>query len=364
MKLRLVTIGLLIAIVGCGSKSANSPLLSSLPRSYNGTASVGDFLIITLDPAALTLTYKNLSNGDGATIPYTVNPDGTYKLDDPTGNLLAAYEVPDFALLVQAAKTGPKHNALALVTAVNSSKISLSTWASHKFNYMQFRTASGGLEVGSVNVDNQGNISVSSYWPYGALGPDPPFHQGTFPASGIQSDPSGTFLISSDNGSQDYIFGTPSGVFAVDTPNGAILGLKKDVSKDFDPAWAGTYEAIYYQKKDANTGMNNVETGTASLGNATMIVGTKGNITVNDPQGKTLLQATLTPIADSSYLYGPGKLQDPCHGLFTFRVLTADSQQEVFVTFMERSILFSSFHATLPWDSGNSYDYLYGVGIK
>src|SRR5205823_7948899 len=74
MKLRLVTIGLLIAIVGCGSKSSNPPLLSSLPRSYNGTASVGDFLTITLDPAALTLTYKNLSNGDAATIPYTVNP--------------------------------------------------------------------------------------------------------------------------------------------------------------------------------------------------------------------------------------------------------------------------------------------------
>jgi hypothetical protein len=46
-------------------------------------------------------------------VPYTVNSDGTYTLSDPTGNLLAAYEVPNYALLIQAAKTGPNHNESA-----------------------------------------------------------------------------------------------------------------------------------------------------------------------------------------------------------------------------------------------------------
>ena len=52
----------------------------------------------------------------------------------------------------------------------------------------------------------------------------------------------------------DYVFGTANGVFAVDTPNGAILGLKKAASKDFDPASAGTYKAIYYRKPAATNG--------------------------------------------------------------------------------------------------------------
>jgi len=76
------------------------------------------------------------------------------------------------------------------------------------------------------------------------------------------------------------------------------------------------------------------------------------------------VQATLTPVADTDYLYGPEELQDPCDGLFTFRLTTATSQRDVFVTFMDRAILFSSFKGTLPWSYTNTYDYLYGVGLK
>jgi hypothetical protein len=101
---------------------------------------------MTLDPTAHTLKYTNLSNQNPGTIPYTVNPDGTYTLNDPTGNLIAAYEVPNYALLVLATKTGPNHDALALVTAVDKGTISIAPWA-RRFNYMQFRTSSVGLEV-------------------------------------------------------------------------------------------------------------------------------------------------------------------------------------------------------------------------
>jgi hypothetical protein len=139
--------------------------MKSTRRLYNGSASVGDFLAITLDPAALTLTYKNISNGDTGVVPYTVNSDGTYTLNDAKHNLLAAYEVPNYALLVQAAKTGPNHDALALITAVQTGTISINTWAGHDYNYMQFRTAAGGVEAGSVSLDTQGDISLTSYWP-------------------------------------------------------------------------------------------------------------------------------------------------------------------------------------------------------
>jgi hypothetical protein len=76
------------------------------------------------------------------------------------------------------------------------------------------------------------------------------------------------------------------------------------------------------------------------------------------------MQTTLTPVADASYLYGAGELTDPCYGLFTFRVSTANSQQDVFVTFMDHTILFASFTAVLPANGSNPYDYLYGVGLK
>jgi len=362
----LFVISLLLASLGC---SSTAPAPTTVPvaqalRAYNGSASVGDFLSISLDPAALTLTYKNISNGDTGVVPYTVNADGTYTLNDPQHNLLAAYEVPNYALLVQAAKSGPNHDALALIMAVQSGSISMNTWEGHDYNTMQFRTAAGGVEAGSVTIDSHANVSVSSYWPYGET-QGSPFNVGGFPGTGIQADPSGTFLkLADNNGTFDYIFGTPSGVFAVDTPNGSIFGLKKAAAKDFDPTFAGTYKAIYYQKTGAATGTGNVETGSASLGNATMVIDAHANITVNDANGTTLLQAVLTPVADTSYLYGAGELQDPCFGLFTFRVTTASSQRDVFVSFMDRSILFSSFKANLPWGSGNTYDYLYGVGLK
>jgi hypothetical protein len=32
------------------------------------------------------MTYKNLSNGDTGVVPYTVNADGTYALNNPNHN--------------------------------------------------------------------------------------------------------------------------------------------------------------------------------------------------------------------------------------------------------------------------------------
>ena len=367
MKIR--TVCLLVSVVfglGCGNISPHITN-SKAARSYSGTASVGDFLSITLDPAVHTFSYTNLSNGDvGNNIPYIVNPDGTYTLQDPQGNLVAAYEVPSFGLLLQATKAGPTHNTPALITAIaKGSNISTTSWANQSFNYMQFRTAAGGMEIGSVVMDALGNVSIDSYWPFGASIGQTSFNTGAFSASAFTPDLSGAFMtMSNGNGGFDYVFGTPNGVFAVDTSNGAIIGLKKAATKNFDPSTAGTYKAIYYQKTGARTGQGNVETGTPSMGNATIVVGSNAQITVRDSQGNTIVQTTLTPVADASYLYGAGELNDPCFGLFTFRVTTGNSQQDVFVAFLDHAALFSSFTGTLPAAQGNTYDYLYGVGLK
>jgi hypothetical protein len=372
MKLRHVIVSLsLVVAAGCKSTSSSTTGTTVAPQSgvhsYNGTASVGDFLTISLDSTAHTLTYSNHSNKDAGTIPYTVNSDGTYTLNDPTGNLLAAYEVPGYALLVQAAKTGPNHDAKALITAVQSSAITLSTLENHSYNYMQFRTAAGGIEAGSVSMDGTGAVSISSYWPYGAQNQQSsPFHSGGFPANSFAEDASGDFIVHDDGqGSLDFMFGTQNGIFAVDTGNGAILGLLKAKTKDFDPTFAGSYKAIFYEKTGANTGQGNIETGTPSLGNATFVVGANGVVTLQDAQNNTLAQGTLAPVADTSYLFGSGsELSDPCFGLFTIRMTTANSQQDFFVTFQGRAALFSSFKGVLPASQGGTYDYFYGVAIK
>ena len=372
MKLSNVVISLsLLGVAGCKATPSSNPITPVAPQngvhSYNGTASVGDFLTITLDPTAHTLTYSNHSNGDAGIIPYTVNSDATYALHDPTGNLLAAYEVPGYALLVQAAKTGPNHNAKALITAVQSTAITLSTLENHSYNYMQFRTAAGGIEAGNVSMDAKGALTISSYWPFGAQNQQSsPFNASGFPANSFTEDASGKFIVHDDGqGSFDYMFGTQNGIFAVDTSNGAVLGLLKASTKDFDPTFAGTYKAIFYQKTGASSGQGNVETGTPSLGNATLVVGANGAVTLKDAQNTVLAQGTLAPVADTPYLYGSsGELSDPCFGLFTFRVLTPTSQQDVFVTFQGRAVLFSYFRATLPMGPSNVYDYLYGVAVR
>jgi hypothetical protein len=361
----------LVFFASCSS-IPRTTVASPASRLYHGTASVGDFMTITVDSTAQTIAYTDVSNNTSGTVPYTANSDGMYALDDTTGNLLGAYEVPNYALLIEAAKTGPSANTPALITAVESGPISLATFESQSYNYMQFRTAAGGLEVGSITVNSQGVGSNSSFWPYGAYNGGnqgrSPFNSGTIDLSQAQLDSSGTFLKvpDPDNSSIfDYLFGTANGIFAVDTQNGAILGLKKAASAAFDPTVAGAYKAIYYQKTGASTGSGNVESGIASLANATLVVESSGLLTITDAQGNQIAQGTLAPIADTSYIYLPNdsELQDPCNGLFTFRVThTGVSQQDVFVTFMGRSMLFSSFAANLAQQG--TYSYFYGVGLK
>ncbi len=355
-------------LAGCSSTKtvAPPPATGSAPRMYQGTASVGDFMTVSIDPDALTITYTNHSNADAATIPYSVNNDGSYTLADPEGNLIAAYEVPNYALLIEAAKTGPNHDTPALITAVNSADISLSTFTDQAYNYMQFRTRAGGVQIGAISVDAQGLSSTTTFWPSGMyFEGGTAFGNGTIDIAGAELDSSQDFLKLADQGDPslyNYIFGTANGIFAVDTPNGALLGLKKATTKDFDPSFAGTYHSISYQKDGASMGADNSELGTPSLGSATITVSSTGLFTVTDEQGNTPTSGVLTPVADATYLYGTDKLQDPCYGLFTYRITGTSTQQDVFVTFMGGTMLFSSFTGSTV--QSGVYDYVYGVGLK
>jgi hypothetical protein len=367
--MRYAVVSLLVFLcflVGCNSAPKTAPAAAAV-RSYNGTASVGDFLTISIDSTASTITYKDYTNGDTGTVPYTVNSDGTYTITDPNGNLLAAYEVPGFILMVETAKAGPNHDTAALLTAIESAPASINTFAGRSFNYLQFRTTAGGTELGTVTIDAQGNIQHDGYWPFGILTQPPnTFNGGSFAASSVQEDASGNFFtITEGDGSQDVVFGTQSGLFAVDTQNGAILGLPKAASKKFDPSFAGTYTAIFYEKAGAQTGSHNTETGTPSEGQATVTISASGVVSITSGQN-TLASGTLAAVADTPYLYDgtANTLSDPCYGLFTFRTASTNSQQDVFVSFQSGAVIFSSFQTGLPIQPYAVYTYFYGVGLK
>jgi hypothetical protein len=101
------------------------------------------------------------------------------------------------------------------------------------------------------------------------------------------------------------------------------------------------------------------------LATATVVLDGQADITVTDAHHQTLLAGSLVPVANAIYLYGSStKLASACPGFFTARVTTGNSQQDVFVTFSGKSMLFSSFTAALPLQGSSPYSYLYGVGMK
>ncbi len=365
---------LLVIVCFLASCNSTSNVGATKPavRSYNGTASVGDFLTISIDSTAMTITYTNHTNGETGTVPYTVNADNSYTIADPQGNLLSAYEVPGSVMVVQAANAGPNQDTVALITAVASVPVTVETFAAKNFNYFQFRHRDGGAEFGTVTIDAQGNITANSYDP-GAILWQPGgtyFNGSTFPASGLTEDPSGNFfVVHEQSGSDSTVFGTQSGLWAVDNSNGAILGLPKAATKDFDPASAGTYSAIYYEKPNAQMqgqGNSSVEVGTPVEGKATVTVSGSGVVTITDSQSNIIASGALVPVADTSYICDgtSGKLADPCYGMFTFETITASLHQEVFVTFQGNAVIFESFQTALPVQNNGTYTYFQGVGLK
>lgn len=365
--MKIATVLLLFAsclLLGCSTTPA-TPAQPAV-RNYNGTASVGDFLTLSVDSTALTITYKNYTNGESGTVPYTMNANGSYTITDPSGNLLAAYEVPGFVMEIESAKSGPNEDTPALITAIESVPSTINTFAGHGFNYLQFRTSNGGTEIGTITIDAQGNIAHDGYSPFEEFSGNP-FSGESIPATGVQEDASGNFFMITDSGGSDnYAFGTPSGFFAVDTGNGTILSLPKAATKSFDASVAGTYTAIYYEKANAQAGPNNTETGTPAQGVGSVTVSASGAVTISDNAGNTLGTGTLSAVADTSYLFdgNASELSDPLYGMFTFRTTTGNSQQDVFAQFEGNAVIFSSFETALPIAGYAPYTYFYGVGLK
>lgn len=355
----------ILFLAGCNTTPKVTAPPQSAVRAYSATASVGDFLTISIDSNAQNITYKNYTNGEAGTAPYTINSDGTYAITDPKGNLLAGYEVPGFVMMIEAANAGPNRDTAALITAIETASATINTFAGQNFNYLQFRTAAGGTEVGTITIAANGNTQHDGYWPFGVFSQNL-FNGGSFSASSVTEDASGDFFTINESQGSDYAFGTPSGFFVVDTGSGTILSLPKASTKAFDAARAGSYTALYYEKANAQTGQGNIETGTPSEGKGTVTISADGLMTITDDRNNTLATGTLAAIADTPYLYDgtPNTTSDPLYGMFTFRMSAAGIQQDVFASFQGNAVIFSSFQTGLPITGYAPYTYYYGVGLR
>jgi hypothetical protein len=50
--------------------------------------------------------------------------------------------------------------------------------------------------------------------------------------------------------------------------------------------------------------------------------------------------------------------------MFSFRMTTATTQQDVYVGFQGKSVIFSSFKSAIAREYDQPYDYFYGVALR
>jgi hypothetical protein len=369
-------VALSVTGVGCTTKSGDSadPPASSKVSSppdaglaqpepvanhvYQSTASVGDFLVVTIDKQAHTVSYENKTNGWAASdVHYTVDAQGMYTFEDPNGHLNAAIELEDYALVLDVDKAGPHRDTRAIAIGALAQKVSLadmtgSDGAGKNYLHMQFRTSNGGMEIGYVNASSVGTkltVQHESYWPRGAgMMHGYAFHVAEQPL--VFDVPTGLArgdyiqLSSVDTSSDEHeeltLFKTGSG-FAFDMSNGNMILIDQPVDGTFNPAWAGSYRALAYEKRDARgTSAGEAEPGTSMVHLTDLSLSESGHLSGNGGA----LSADLIPVASASWLTGPGKLDATrARGLFTFHNETPGGTSEVFVCFVRNGFLFASF---------------------
>jgi len=365
------------ALTGCGSTpAAPTPTPTPTPaRAYNGTAGVGDMLTIRVDPDARTIAYDNLTNGLSGTATYIIDVDGTWTISDPVnGHLLRGFEIPNHALILQVGNAGVNADQMSVVTAIEAQPISAADLANGAYNYMQFRTNSGGMEVGWITSDSAANLSSQYYWPFGAtLSTPQPYSDPNDPpmaATDFTPDPGGRFLsVAADGPSEplSYMFRTSGGFLAIDTPNGSLVCLRQQASAAYDAANSGGYKGFFYHKNNATTGSGNVESGTVSLSENRVVfsagpsVGT-GHVMLYASDGITpLMDLDLTDMSTGGYV-GSGKLVDPCPGLFTGTVTSGTVTVQFFATFIDDAALITSY--TTDSSTPGVYGYFNGIALR
>lgn len=76
MRTRLAVVLLTVFLLVSCSSTPRTTIATPSSRVYHGTASVGDFMTITINSGVQTIAYTDVSNGVSGSVPYTVNSGG------------------------------------------------------------------------------------------------------------------------------------------------------------------------------------------------------------------------------------------------------------------------------------------------
>lgn len=365
--------GLLLSLAACGKASQSSAPPPATTMVYSATASVGDFIDIDIDHSTNSFTWNNRSNGTSGTATFTIDPDDQRLIiTDSEGNFTEGYEIPGYALVMRATKTGPMANVTCLVTALIRQTTTVASISGKDYNYMQFRTGGGGMEVGHISISEDG-ITAGGYYPTGVRDDNAfPSAADTEPMPFGEPDEATGALIVHDEAenSNAYIFSTSDGLFAIDLPNGAIVAMEEASEIIFDTAKAGTYRGLAFSKNNATYAGASEDPVEGVVSRMSISITDSGDATIYDADGNVFQAVTLTPIAEDDVLVDglltiAQGVNNDCPGLFVARVdvIASDDStvtREIFISFTSDAILFCSYTP----DAGGSYSYFYGVALN
>jgi hypothetical protein len=360
----------LAACAGGGGSSSNT----SAKHDYNGTASVGDFLTVTIDHDASVIHWANGTNGEAGQAPFTLGTDGALLVSTDTGQVKKAYEIAGYGVVALDPNAGPSHDRPSPVFLWEKTAATKSEFKAMSLNFLQFRN-SGAFEVGCGSIAADGStLTRSGYLPEQFVFGQPQFSPGqilpirsTPPADpstfngvvlGDRSDGTISFqpyksVIPGPDGSPGVLFKAGSS-WVIDVDNGSVFLLDAPTTKDWQASNAGTYHLMGWKV----SGMTSSAAGTGAFFETTVTLDATGHLTVTDPGGGAPTVVSLVPFADDADVSGAGKVDLACNGLFTNG---AGNQTDKLVAgFVGQNLFFGSAKLT----AGPTAEFVYGVALK
>ncbi len=378
--LAVVVLG--IVFFGCNSSDSDSV---SAVRDYRATAGAGDFIKMQLDSTEGTYSYENLTTEYSETGTYTAGDSGylSFTADAGESYLRGAFEATNLALVMIADNTGSSEDKTSIVFGLPKNTMTTSDVTDQgmsEYNLIQFRTTDGGIEIGTASFEDS-IMTSNGYEPTinGVIEGLP----SDFGAEGVLelSDDASYVIFNKEEDMgqgpvvmQNYLFKTAlDGVLAVDTPQGSMLVIEQQETKDFQESWAGTYHAVIYEGSGT---VSEVDT-TGNVTNATITVGAGGTMTVDildangDVDETPVDGAALTPMADAEVLRDgtPAYAMDN-YGMFYYT--DPSDNREVFCIFVDGMIFFGSGKVLTEGETTDAtgllevdtYEYFYGAALR
>jgi hypothetical protein len=364
---------LALALAACGGGGASSTPPAAVD-DYNGTASVGDFLGVTIDHDASIIHWTNGTNGESGEAPFTVASDGALLVATDTGQIKKAYEIPGYGVVALDANAGPAHDRPSPVFLWEKVAATKSEFKAMAGNMLQFRN-SGAFEIGCGGIASDGStLTHSGYLPEQLLYGGSAFVQGetlpiltappadptTFDGIVLADKPDGTISFQAYKSSLPGPDGNPGVLFragsswVIDVDNGSVFLLDAPASKAWQPSNAGTFHLMGWRA----SGVTSSAAGTGTFFETTVTLDAAGTMTMDDPGGGPPTVVGLVPFADDADLAGPDRVDLACNGLFTNGAGNAASK--LVAGFVGQNVFFGSVKLT----DGPTAEFVYGVALK